>query len=199
MMRLGAALSALFVLLALGGADPGGLVLLGQLALITLALGLVWGAGTLLLRGRRARVTPRRVPPADRGARPTILIDGSNVMHWKDNAPSAVVVTRVVQALVEKGERPHLYFDANAGYKLADRFMDAAAMGRMLGLPPQTITVADSGTPADPLLLDHAARARLRIVTNDRFLDWRTQFPVADRKGTLVKGRWQEGAPILYL
>ena len=199
MMPLAAALAALFVLLALGGADPAALTVLGQVALIALGLGLAWDVACFLLRRRRGRVTPRRVPQADRRDRPTILVDGSNVMHWNDNAPSAVVVTRVVQALVARGERPHVYFDANAGYKLGDHFMDARALGKMVGLPPERITVADSGTPADPLLLDHAARARLRIVTNDRFKDWRVQFPGATARGALVKGRWQDGTPILRL
>ena len=199
MMPLAAALAALFVLLALGGAEPAALAGLGRVTLAALGLGLVWDVAALLLRGRRGRVAPARVPPRDRRDGPTILVDGSNVMHWKDNAPSGQVVARVVQALEARGERPHVYFDANAGYKLGDRFMDARALGQVIGLPAARITVADSGTPADPLLLDHAARARLRIVTNDRFQDWRVQFPVAGTRGALVKGHCQDGTPILRL
>ena len=199
MMRVAAALAALFVLLALGGAEPSALAGLGRATLIALGLGVAWDILRLLLVRRRGRVTPRRVPTGDRRDRPTILVDGSNVMHWKDNAPSAMVVTRVVQALVARGERPHVYFDANAGYKLGEGFMDARALAQVVGLSPERITVADSGTPADPLLLDHAARARLRIVSNDRFKDWRVQYPGANDRGALVRGRWQDGTPILRL
>ena len=196
MMRVAAGAAALFVLLALGGADPAALRDLGLLVLAGLALGVCRDVFSLLLRRRPAdRNVPRRVPPR-RG--PTILVDGSNVLHW-NGAPSAKVLSRVVQTLQEKGERPHVYFDANAGYKLQDRYLGPAALGAMIGLPAGQVTVADSGTPADPLLLDHAARSRLRVVTNDQFRDWRVQYPVAARRGTLVKGRWQDGTPILRL
>ncbi|MFZ3582498.1 NYN domain-containing protein [Loktanella sp. DJP18] len=196
-MPVAAALAALFVLLALGGADPQGLHGLGLLVLAAMALGVVWDIMFLVLRRRRptGRVVPRRVPPR---IGPTILVDGSNVMHWNGD-PSAKVLARVVQNLLERGERPHVYFDANAGYKLADRYLGPAALGAMIGLPGQNVTVADSGCPADPLLLDHASRSRLRIVSNDRFRDWCQQFPGATRHGALVKGRWREGTPLLQL
>lgn len=197
-MRIDAALAALFVLLALGGADADRLHGLGIATLAALAGGVLWDMVALLWRHRARRgavVVARR--PSRTG--PTILVDGSNVMHWHGNAPQAKVLARVVQTLVAKGERPHVYFDANAGYRLADRFMDEGALGQMIGLPADQITVADSGTPADPLLLNHATRGRLRVVTNDRFLDWKTQFPVVGKKGALVKGRWQDGTPILRL
>ncbi|MCF7701400.1 NYN domain-containing protein [Loktanella sp. M215] len=204
-----AALAVLLVLLVLGGADPARLQTFAWFALAGLALGLLWDTLWEVWRRRSpADVAPRRIPQQRRRtnrprvppqARPTILIDGSNVMHWNGNAPSAVVLRRVVQALVDKGERPHVYFDANACYKLAEGFRDAVALGAMIGLPASSVTVAAGGTPADPLLLAHAARDRLRVVTNDRFLDWKTQFPAVGARGFLVKGRWQEGAPILRL
>ena len=165
---------------------------LASLVAVLLALAALW----LWRRARRAgRVAPRRVP---QGRGPTILVDGSNVMHWNRD-PSAQVLARVVQRLQDAGERPHVWFDANAGYKLAGRYLGPAALGEMIGLPATRVSVADSGTPADPLLLAHATRSRLRVVSNDQFRDWRVQFPHTARKGALVRGRWQDGTPLLRL
>ncbi len=202
-MRIGMACATLFVLLAVGGMDPDMLRGLGLLTLVFLALGLLWGL-LGLLPGRRRRGRPPGTAPArrDRGAGitpvPTVVVDGSNVMHWNGD-PSALVLGRVIKALIDKGERPHVYFDANAGYKLADRFMNAAELAEMLSLPAAHVTVVDRGEPADPVLLEHAVRIGARVVTNDRFLDWKLQFPAIGNRGFLVKGRWQEGAPILQL
>ena len=156
-------------------------------SLVVVLLGAIW------LWRRQA--TPRG---GRRGAGPTILVDGSNVMHWNGEA-SSLVLARVVAALRARGERPHVYFDANAGYKLGKGYLGPAALGAMIGLPAQRVTVADRGTPADPLLLAHAARSRLRVLSNDRFRDWRVQFPQAARKGAIVRGDWRGGAPVLRL
>ena len=57
--------------------------------------------------------------------------------------------------------------------------------------------VAPSGATADELLLMFAVRKDLRVVTNDRFLDWRMQFPKTGETGFLVKGQWKEGSVVL--
>ena len=196
MMPAAAALATLCVLLALGGAPVEALQRLAQVTLVALAGGVLWDVLRLL------RPAPRRAPDQtglDQAAdRPTIVVDGSNVMHW-GGTPSRMVLTRVVAELVARGERPHVYFDANVGYKLADRFIDGPEMAGILQLPTDRVTVVDRGTPADPALLAHAVRARLRVVTNDRFIDWKPQFPQVGSPGFLVKGRWQEGTPMLRL
>lgn len=199
-MRMAAALSALFVLLALGGMDPAALRSLGLLTLAALAVGVLWDLLSLLRRALRRPlvIVPRRVKPQGPGRPPTIIVDGSNVMHW-NGEPSELVLIRVVKQLLEKGERPHIYFDANVGYKLADRYFDNQHMAAMLALPIERVTVVDKGTPADPVLLEHAVAAGVRVLTNDRFLDWKTQFPQVGERGFLVKGRWQQGTPMLRL
>ncbi len=200
MMGIAAAFAALFVLLAQGGMAPERLTMLGQVTLAALALGVAFDVFCLLRRGvqRSTRVVPRRVRRQGPGRKPTIIVDGSNVLHW-NGEPSQMVLTRVVKALVDKGERPHVYFDANVGYKLKGQFLGAPAMAAIIGLPARHVTVVDSGTPADPVLLDHAVRAGLRVVTNDRFLDWKSEYPDVGGRGFLVKGRWRQGTPMLRL
>jgi hypothetical protein len=205
MLNVAGALGALFVLAALAGMDPAALRALGVATLIVLALGLLWdGLSLLVQRGparQRGRVRPRRpTRPAPRAqARPaTLIVDGSNVMHWNGEA-SHMVLTRVIAKLVQSGERPHVYFDANVGYKLKGQYLGDRAMAAMLGLPEKRVTVVDAGVPADPVLLEHAIKAGLRVVTNDRFMEWRPQFPQIGNRGFLVKGRWQQGTPMVQL
>lgn len=44
--------------------------------------------------------------------------------------------------------------------------------------------------------LEIAIANDLRVVANNRFLEWRVQYPRAAEKGFLVKGSWQEGTAI---
>ena len=125
-----------------------------------------------------------------------IVVDGSNVMHW-GGEPSVLVLARVLAALVKAGLTPIVYFDANVGYKLWGRHANDAAISRKLGLDPRLVIVAPSGVTADELLLVAAVDNGLRVVTNDRFLDWRVQFPKAGKKGFLVKGEWRQGSVML--
>ena len=200
MMRVAAALAALFVLLSLGGVDAAALALLGQIVLAMLALGVLGDVlGILLWLRQRTGVSGAAKQSSDsRDIAPTIIVDGSNVMHW-GGEPSQMVLTRVIAEIVAQGHRPHIYFDANAGYKLFDKFMSEAAMAQISGVLPAQVTVVPGGTPADPVLLEHAVSARVRVVTNDQFRDWKSQFPQIAKKGFLVKGRWQQGTPILNL
>jgi hypothetical protein len=125
-----------------------------------------------------------------------IIVDGSNVMHW-GGEPSVLVLTRVLAALVNAGLTPIVYFDANVGYKLWDRHANAQSAAKKLGLDPRVVIVAPSGVTADELLLEAAVDNGLRVVTNDRFLDWRVEYPKAGKKGFLVKGEWRQGSVML--
>lgn len=121
-----------------------------------------------------------------------IVVDGSNVMHW-GGEPSVLVLNRILLALGDKGLSPIVFFDANVGYKLWGRHTDAAHIGPKIGVLPRFINVVPSGVVADEMLLEFAIENDLRVVTNDRFLDWRMQYPRAAEKGFLVKGTWREG------
>ena len=73
----------------------------------------------LLLRAIVAR--PKLEPT---GPDQWILVDGSNVMHWKDDTPQLATVQDVLQVLQARGFSPGVIFDANVGYKVAGRYQD---------------------------------------------------------------------------
>jgi Zc3h12a-like Ribonuclease NYN domain len=122
-----------------------------------------------------------------------IVVDGSNVMHWKDNRPSLETLREVLAELRRNGFAPGIVFDANAGYKLADAYKHEYAMGKMLGLAREDVMVVSKGQSADPIILAAARDAGARIVTNDRYRDWSETFPEVTAPGHLVRGGYRDG------
>ena len=171
---------AAFALLAPGASDL--VVIIGLLALLG---SLIVAAG--LVRAGLARLLARLLEGSQR--RPVIVVDGSNVMHWRDDVPSVATLLLVLADLSARGYAPQVYFDANIGYKLFGRAVAASDLARRLGLKPAQVTLAPSRTPADPLLLGHAVRVGARVVSNDRFMDWRAAFPRIGERGFLVTGK----------
>ncbi|PHO02763.1 hypothetical protein CSC82_16470 [Rhodobacteraceae bacterium 4F10] len=136
---------------------------------------------TLLLRrlGRKKR-------------KPRIILDGSNIMHWDNDEPKLSTIAAAVISLKEEGYLVGVFFDANAGYLLCDRYMHDQEFGLALGLPETQIMVVPKGQPADPYLIRAAQDQESRIVTNDKFRDWRDTFPGFDFADGLVRGRFRE-------
>lgn len=166
-----------------------------ELIALGLLIGLILYSVRLLLRLKpRQREQVRRAPVYDPDTH--IVVDGSNIMYWSGD-PSVLVLNRVLLDLQEKGRIPIVYFDANVGYKLWGKYMNAEVLGPRIGLKPHLISIAPKGVTADELLLTFAVENGLRVVTNDRFLDWREQFPGAGEKGFLVKGDWKQGSVML--
>ncbi len=121
-----------------------------------------------------------------------ILIDGSNVMHWRDGTPQLDVLREVVGYLTERGYSPGIVFDANAGYLVSGKYQHHRAMGALLGLPEDRVMVVGKGSPADPVLLAAARDLGARIVTNDRYRDWAAAHPEVNTPGHLIKGAYRE-------
>ena len=155
-------------------------------ALFGLFLFVCWVVRRLQDRRAAARLTPDKY----------IIVDGSNVMHWGGD-PSEKVLGRVLEALEGKGLKPIVYFDANVGYKLWDRYTNENATAKKLRLDPRQVFVAPRGVTADEMLLITATETGLRVVTNDRFRDWSVQFPRLGEKRFLVKGEWRQGSVML--
>ena len=122
----------------------------------------------------------------------SIVVDGSNVMHWGGD-PSEKVLRGVIASLMAKGWSPHVVFDANAGYKLRDHFMDENEMARVCKLPARQITVVDSGVVADGVILQMAKAQGLRVVSNDRYRDWSVKYPLVKKRGRMMRGTWKGG------
>lgn len=145
-----------------------------------------------LAHDSRAKARPRR-------RRVEVLVDGSNVMHWQDNAPQLASLQLVVSELTAKGYTPGVIFDANAGYKLFGQYRDDFYMARCLGLPAEQVLVVPKGQPADRFLLELSRRRQAPIVTRDRYRDWAEAFPEVDEPGRLIQGGFREGRPWIDL
>lgn len=155
----------------------------------------------LIARAPRRRIddatTIQPLPPprfrhSGRGRPKWILVDGSNVLHWKDNTPQIDTLRAVIAHLTDRGYSPRVVFDANAGYLIAGKYQHDKALSDLLGLPEDRVMVVQKGSPADPVLLAAARDLRARIVTNDRFRDWAEIHPEVRDPGFLVRGSVQE-------
>ena len=127
-----------------------------------------------------------------------IIVDGSNVMHWKDETPQIATVAAVVRLLQQRGFEPGVVFDANAGYKLAGRHMNDRHLGNLLGLPADQILVVPKGTQADPFILSAAREFGAPVVSRDRFRDWAADHPEVNEPGFLIRGGYH-GSGELWL
>lgn len=132
----------------------------------------------LILLLRRRREAPQN----------WIVMDGSNVLYWDRETPDLSSVRHIVEILEEEGFAPVVWFDANVGYLIGDRYLGPGPLAKRLGLPVRQVLVAGKGTPADPLLLKDAERLGARVVTNDRYRDWEDSFPRIREEGFLVRG-----------
>jgi len=174
------------------------LLLLLSLAGVAVAL-LVPGYGDLVLLAGPCAIAAlilwlraalaRRAPAPD-----WILIDGSNVMHWKDNTPQIDTLREVIAHLRDHRRAPAVIFDANAGYLLAGRYQDDHVMAKALGLPEDRVLVVPKGTIADSYLLTVARDHDAPIVTNDRYRDWAGEYPEIAEPGRLIRGGYRDGA-----
>jgi Zc3h12a-like Ribonuclease NYN domain len=122
-----------------------------------------------------------------------IIIDGSNVMHWKDGTPQIDCLRDVVESLIAQGYAPGVVFDANVGHLIAGRYQHDGAMGKRLGLAEDRVMVVPKGKPADPVILETARELGAQIVTNDRYRDWAEAHPEVTTPGYLIRGGYRDG------
>ena len=122
-----------------------------------------------------------------------VVVDGSNVMHWKDGTPDLRTVKEVSARLATLGFTPGIVFDANAGYKMAGRFQNTAELAGVLGLPQDRVMVVPKGDPADPYVLGSARQLGARVVSNDRFRDWAGEHPEIAEPGQVIRGGYRDG------
>jgi hypothetical protein len=138
---------------------------------LAVSVGMVAVAVALLLRARR------RAEP----------------MYWDRETPSLGTVREVLRAVEAEGFVPLVWFDANVGHVVAGRYLGPEKMAKQLGLQQGQVLVAPKGTPADPLLLEEAARLGVRVVTNDRFRDWANDHPIVQDPERFVRGGVRDG------
>lgn len=122
-----------------------------------------------------------------------VILDGSNVMHWNDGTPQLATLRAVLDHVTKLGMTPGVVFDANAGHLLFGKFTDDRTFARRLKLPRDRVMVVQSGEPADPTILTAARDLGAQIISNDRFRDWRDEFPELDSAGQLISGGVSKG------
>jgi rRNA-processing protein FCF1 len=174
--------------------------------LILLAASCAIASGILLLRATLRR--NKRTPPLNKHApkpgtsgrsifgrlkKSYVVIDGSNVMHWKDKKPNIEPVRDVVQHLKNQGFTPGVVFDANVGHLLTSKYQHHREMADLVGLPEDRVLVVHKGTQADEYILTVARGLGAPVVTNDRYRDWAEDFPEVHEPGRLVSGGYREG------
>jgi len=146
-------------------------------------------AAVILLLGEWLR-PPEPEPEV---AKNWVILDGSNVMHWKKGKPKIETVLEVTRYLSERGFTPGVVFDANAGYLISDKYLHDSGFGFLLELPEDRVMVVPKGTPADPIILAAARDHGARVVSNDQFRDWADDFPEVRNKGFLIRGGYPSG------
>ncbi len=149
-----------------------------NLPLICGAIGCVLGVILLLQRLLRRKTS-------------WVVVDGSNVLYWDKETPRLETVRLALDLLQEEGFAPILWFDANVGYLVADRYMGPDRLARALGYPKRRIFVAPKGTPADPLLIEDALKLGVPIVSNDRFRDWSETYPPVAELDRFMRGTFR--------
>ena len=138
----------------------------------------------------RAPVPARK---ANKAVQRSIVVDGSNVMHWKGETAQLTTLQEVVRSLADQGYQPGVVFDANAGYKLSGRYMDDSPLAFALGLSTDRVLVVPRGEPADPVILTAARELGATVLSNDRFRDWAEHFPEVAQPGHLRRGGYRNG------
>ncbi len=141
----------------------------------------------------------RRPPKGPAPIRTPVVVDGSNVLHWKDGTPQLATLKTVLRELDLKGYQPGVVFDANAGYLIAGRYLHDGALGRKLGLPKDRVMVVGKGVPADPVILRAARDMDAIIVTNDRYRDWAADWPEVRQPERFIRGGFSGDGGTLQL
>jgi hypothetical protein len=122
-----------------------------------------------------------------------VVVDGSNVLHWRGDAPDLAPVREVIAELRARGFHPGVMFDANVGYRIGTRYQDDSEMARRLGLPEDRVLVVPKGVPADQYILQAARAMNAPIVSNDRYRDWVAAHPEVTEPGRVIRGGYRNG------
>lgn len=116
-----------------------------------------------------------------------IVIDGTNVMFWRNEVAQLATLQLVLKRLRQEGLDPVVFLDASTRHHIKDRSMNEKKFARALGVTKNNLMIAPKGTEADQFLLEFAQSQKLSVVSNDRFRD----RPDAARNVKLIKGRFE--------
>lgn len=89
-----------------------------------------------------------------------------------------------------------MVFNADAGYKLRDHYLDEAGLARICGLRAQSVILMDHDLASDKRILEIAEKSRLTVVSNSQYSDWSVTFPFVRKRGRIKRGTWKNGAVV---
>lgn len=111
------------------------------------------------------------------------VLDGSNVAHWGDEGSANLdAVKAIVLFLKRERATPIVVFDANIGFKVAGKHMNADDLINALGGDFE-VEIVQSGTVADRRIVELAEQRKATIVSNDLFRDSLRARPIPKRRG----------------
>jgi hypothetical protein len=154
---------------------------------------LICGVAALILFFLPRRRAPETAIFEGKGTRNWVVVDGSNVLHWRDGIPQIATLIEVLDTLSAQGFAAGVIFDANVGYKISTRYMDDAELAKLLKLPADQVLVVLKGTPADQVIPKSARDLGARIVSNDRYRDWAEAYPEVAEPGFVIRGGFRRG------
>lgn len=117
-----------------------------------------------------------------------IVVDGSNVLRWRDGPPDLATVALVVKELKRLRYTPVVWFDATVGFLVAKRPLGPGALARALNLPTIQVLVAPDGTRVEAFVFTGAREMQAPVVTNASCSEWVEHFPEIAETGRLVRG-----------
>ena len=150
-----------------------------------------WPIAALTVALILALVIAIRLRRTRRRRREWLILDGSNILYWKDKTPRIDSLHGAIRELTARGYTPGVVFDANAGYLVAGRYLHHDGFAKALGIPVDRVMVVPKGEPADDFILRAARELGARIVTNDRYRDWAETYPEVASPGYLIRGGYE--------
>jgi len=116
------------------------------------------------------------------GAR-EIAVDGSNALFGGGTSVKPVVrnLELVIGELKKAGWKPVVFVDASRKYDVDD----PARLKAMIALA--LVREVPARTPADYWVLDYATKRGCRVLSNDRFEDWKGKFGVVGERERFVR------------
>jgi len=115
------------------------------------------------------------------------VVDGSNVAYWGDkHNPSLKDVKAITHLLKKEGVDPILVFDANIGYTVENKYLDAGELEEHLGADVR-VEIVQAGTVADRRIVELAEQHKAIIVSNDLFRDSLRARPIPKRRGFYLR------------
>ena len=132
---------------------------------------------------------PTQTPVSSIGDDGTILIDGTNVMHWAKSRYGVTLkhLLAITRYFDECGVRWEVLFDASSRYLLSAK--EQAVFENLLKTRPEEFQQVPAKTRADDFLLMLAdADPAARIISNDMYRDYAAEYPWVGERKRFIRG-----------